>query len=147
VKHDLYGPDSNDRGGRILGTCFRCGREGVAAGDDCMFVSASVTCDLLEGKIHDIGPAVREMSAFAKAASDDEVDLFVPREMLADYKRGDVVDLDCARAKGRFEVMGVDMAAQTLTVRPQQRTTTSARGERPNRHERRAALAIARGEK
>lgn len=39
MKHDLYGPNCNDQRGRIIGTCYRCGRGGVAAGDECEPVS------------------------------------------------------------------------------------------------------------
>ncbi len=68
--------------------------------------------------------------------SEDEVSLRVSPEVMETltYVRGDIIDLDTPRAKGRYEVVSVDPKAGLLTVRPHTRTQTSAR---PNRHERR----------
>jgi hypothetical protein len=79
------------------------------------------------------------VNASLRVVSNDEVMLNVPREILMGYERGDVVTLDCARAKGNFEVLAVDLDAQTLTARPHARVTSSAR---PNRHDRRAIAKL-----
>ena len=79
-------------------------------------------------------------------ASEDEIELRCPREILATcgYKRGDVVALDTARAKGEFEILRIDVDGEALTVRPHHRSASSVRegAPGPNRHQRRATARL-----